>query len=226
MESNKTFTPDRPSTREVGVRLPMDECVNAATHGVGFVLSVIGTVVLFRAPVQLSLGLLLTCGAYTASLMAVYAISALSHAVQEPHRKHTLQMWDQGLIYLLIAGTYTPLMWVFLPSYLRWVALGLVWAAAVAGKYSKVVARQRITKFSAVSYLCLGWLPALIFLPSVPQADALVWIFAGGLSYTAGTFFLTRDWQWRYFHAVWHLFVMAGSACHFYAIYWFALPHG
>ncbi len=116
------------------------------------------------------------------------------------------------MVYLLIVGTYTPLMWKYVPAAILWPMLALIWAAAAAGFYSKVFVHHRIDgRFSALTYLALGWVPAMVLIGYVPRGS-MTWIALGGVSYTVGVLFLTFDRRVRYFHAVWHLFVMLGSA--------------
>lgn len=211
-----------PTTAAADIRSLGEETANAATHGLGLVLSIGGTAAIFASSQQLLTSQAITCGIYTTTLIAVYAISTLSHVVQQPDRKQTLRALDQGVIYLLIAGTYTPLMWAYVPGNVHWLGLTFVWAAAFTGKYFKVVARRRVHDFSSWTYLFLGWVPAMIFFWYVPW-QCLFWIALGGVMYTLGTFFLMNDRIRPYFHAIWHLFVILGSACHFYAIYAFVL---
>jgi hemolysin III len=199
-----------------------EEAMNALTHGVGFVLSLFGAVAMVSAARQLGIDRVIACSVYLTTLVAVYAVSTLSHIVRDPTRKHALRVFDQGVIYLLIAGTYTPLLWTFLSSNQRWAALALVWLAAVTGKYLKLVAQHRVVDFSTQTYLWLGWLPALMLFRFVPR-ECLAWIVLGGIAYTVGTLFLMRDRQYRYFHAIWHVLVILGSACHFYSIYAFVV---
>ena len=201
-----------------------EEIANTVIHVVGFVLSLLGGVVLMSAARYAGVGSVVACAVYATTLVSMYAVSALSHAVQRPDSKYLLSVWDQGVIYLLIVGTYTPLLWAFSPSPLVWFLLVAAWGAALVGFYSKVVVRHRVQeKFSAVTYILLGWAPALLLIESSVPPDCIMWIVLGGLSYTLGTLFLKWDKKVRYFHATWHLFVIGGSACHFYAIYAFAL---
>ena len=131
--------------------------------------------------------------------------------------------WTKACIYLLIVGTYTP----FALEYLRfgwwWLFLLLMWTAALVGFLSKLLFLHRIDAVTIWSYVSLGWLPiipAWIYLDLVPWG-ALAWILIGGLCYTAGTVFLVLDHRRFHFHAIWHLFVIAGSVCHFYAVFLF-----
>lgn len=195
-----------------------EEHVNAVIHGIGFALSLAAAGYIVWLAGEGDVRDAVACGVYALTLIAMYAVSALSHAVQHPPAKKVLRAWDQGMVYLLIVGTQTPLMWKYVPAMIFWPVLVLIWAAAAAGFYSKVFAHHRIDgKFSALSYLALGWVPAMILISYVPRGS-MVWIAVGGVSYTVGVLFLTLDRRVRYFHAVWHLFVILGSACHYYAI--------
>lgn len=149
--------------------------------------------------------------------MAVYAISTISHAIQRPRAKFLLRAWDQGVIYLLITGTYTPFVWSSLTGPTRLIVLILLWGCALTGFFSKVVRHHRVNDFSARGYIMLGWIPAAVLYPKL-STECLMWMVAGGVSYTVGTLFLTFDGRMRYFHAVWHVFVIVASACHYYAI--------
>ncbi len=194
-----------------------EELVNTITHGFGLVLSLLGSMAIIATTPLIESGLAIACGVYALSLIAVYAVSTLSHAVQRQQTKHLLQAWDQGVIYLLIAGTYTPFVCLHLSSYAQWMVLGGIWTTALLGFYSKVILRYRVQAFKAHSYVLLGWLPALTMMHLV-SFGCLAWMVVGGLMYTVGTLFLVLDRRFRFFHATWHLFVVAGSACHFYAI--------
>jgi len=193
------------------------EIANTVTHGAGFLLSVCGTVYVARMVSNVEIGLAASCLVYTTALMAVYAASTISHAVQRPRAKFLLRSWDQGIIYLLIAGTYTPFVWSGLGGNTRTIVLCLLWTAALTGFFSKVVRQHRVNDFSARGYIMLGWIPAVVLFSSVSRM-CLLWMVAGGVSYTVGILFLTNDHRVRYFHAIWHLFVILASACHFYAI--------
>ena len=202
-----------------------EEFVNAVTHGAGVVLSGAGAVVLLSNRPHWTVAL--ACGLYAVTLVATYAASALSHGVQQPTWKRLLSVWDQGVIVLLIIGTYTPFLVAYLPSPWTMPVLVLLWGAALLGFASKVLAKHRIDDtFSPLPYVALGWLPAMILAPFVPLA-CLVWMAVGGVLYTAGVIFLVFDHRVRYFHAAWHLFVLGGSTCHYFAILSFvALPQG
>lgn len=199
-------------------RSDADELANTVTHGTGFLLGVAGAGFMIPATHASGFGVQLAVVAYVASLVAVYGLSTISHAVQSIENKHRLRAWDQGTIYFLIVGTYTPFVAVYLPPLQAvLVSIGL-WLAAGLGFWLKVVANHRINAFSSWSYLALGWFPAMAFIGRVPFG-CLVWMALGGVSYTVGTVFLMLDKHVSYFHAVWHILVILASACHFYAIF-------
>jgi hemolysin III len=199
-----------------------EEKLNSATHALGFVLSVWGVVwLLLRACHHGNAWQIAGCAVYGASLVAVYAASTLSHAFQQPRLRRLFRILDQAFIFLLIAGTYTPLAL----SYLRggigwWFLFGLIWGIALVGFFSKAVWGHQIDAVSTVLHVTLGWLPVCGMWPmlSLVPSGLLWWMFYGGLCYTAGTFFLQRDERVPFFHAVWHLMVIAGSACHYWGI--------
>lgn len=198
-----------------------EEPINALTHGLGLLLSLGGAWWLCDAAARSGdLVRMTTCGIYAASLVAVYLFSTLSHMFDSPRPRHVLRVLDQAFIYFLIVGTYTPVAVEYLHGGLNPTLLVAMWAIAVAGFLSKTVGRYRIESISTASYLLLGWLPVL----SVPAAwlrlpSPAIWLFvAGGLCYTVGVAFLLYDKRVRYFHALWHLLVMAGSTFHFAAI--------
>ena len=210
------------SLEEVG-DLRDEEPINAATHSLGCLLSAGATVAIVLLHAAAGVGQLLATLVFTVSLTTMYAVSALSHAVNQPRRKYLLRAWDQGVIYLLIVATYTPFLWKYAPFPIMVTTLFAIWLAAIVGCISKVVYLHRVDdRLSPVSYIALGWVPALAVCYCVPWA-CLQWIALGGVLYTVGVFFLSFDRRVAYFHTVWHVSVIAASGCHFYAIYQFVL---
>ncbi|MEX2316725.1 MAG: hemolysin III family protein [Pirellulales bacterium] len=202
-------------------RSAADERLNAATHGLGLLLAVVGALlmavsVLERRDTWRAIG----CGVYLASLITVYAMSTLSHSAKSPRWKSLFRRLDQAFIYLLIAATYTPFSLAYLRSAGWWALLGAIWTVAVVGFVSKLFFAHRIEAVSIASYVLLGWMP-IVAAPSLMQTlplGAFVWMLLGGACYTIGTLFLHYDERVRHFHAVWHVCVIAGSACHFLGI--------
>lgn len=208
--------------------IPMDttrtarqEAANTLTHGLGFVLSVLGTITMadwvFR---QGDAWRVLGCMIYSPSLVMVYLMSTLSHLCSAPRRKRLFQVLDQGFIYVLIVGTYTPFSLAFLRTGFWWSFLAVMWTVALVGFLSKIILAHRVDTVAVWIYVALGWMPVVAgfaLIGRVPAAG-LWWMLVGGLCYTVGTIFLVFDHRVRHFHAVWHLFVIAGSACHFFVI--------
>ena len=202
----------------------VEECANSVTHGLGFALAAIGGILLMQRVLEYSQSaVIVACGAYVASLLGVYGASTLSHVFQTPDRKRQLRKWDQGLIYLLIVGTYTPLAVAFFDGIGLAVFLLIVWSVALLGFFSKVVWKHRVGQISTWSYVFLGWAPAVAVKPALElmPGNAVWWIVAGGLCYTVGVMFMLLDGRVRFFHAVWHLWVIAGSTCHYLPILWY-----
>jgi len=128
-----------------------------------------------------------------------------------------MRSWDQGAIYLLIAGTYTPGIIAFCPNWAAAGLLTLVWSLATYGFYCKVIAQKRLNSVTTATYLALGWGPAMVLVPFVPRVFFL-WLLAGGILYSIGVVFLLNDHRVKYFHAAWHLWVIAAAAAHYFAI--------
>jgi hemolysin III len=203
-------------------RSAADELVNALTHGLGLVLAVLGGLVMVVSvmahgdPWRIA-----GCGVFVASLVAVYTASTLSHSATSVRWKSFFRRLDQGFIYLLIVGTYTPFGLAYWRTTAGWLLLAALWTVAILGFFSKIVLGHRVHSISMWSYIALGWLPVLA-VPSLVQSVPLViggWMLVGGLCYTLGTLFLVFDARVRHFHAVWHVLVILGSACHFLGIF-------
>lgn len=210
-----------------GPRSIPEELANSATHGLGLAASVGAAIILVSAAARHGDAWQIAgCTIYAATLMAVYAASTLSHVFHEPALKHRLRMLDQACIYLLIVGTFTPISLTYFRSGWWWLLFGAMWTLALAGFISKLFFAHRVEGVAIGLYVALGWLPAMAVRPMLPllPLGLMGWMLAGGVFYTIGTFFLTYDERVPYFHATWHLCVIAGSACHFIAILWYTLP--
>jgi hemolysin III len=207
-----------------------EELVNAITHGIGLALSLGGAVLM--AVVLLGHGdawRVIGCSVYLASLVAVYAMSTLSHSCTTPQRRAFFRALDQGFIYFLIAATYTPFSLTYLRTGVWWLLLGAVWAVALYGFVSKVFFAHRVEAVSVWPCILLGWLPIISVPTLLGMTDTLggfVLMLIGGICYTIGTVFLICDQKVRHFHAVWHMFVIAGSTCHYLAILLFIAKAG
>jgi hemolysin III len=200
-----------------------EEIANAVSHGVGLLLAVVFALVLVVAAVQRG-GVAQIVGAsiFGATMVLVYLTSTLYHALPMNRAKRVFRTLDHGAIFLLIAGTYTPFTLGPLRGTLGWTLLGLVWVLALAGVVFKAVGGVRYPKLSTCLYIAIGWLVIVVIEPlrlSV-SAPGFLWLLAGGIAYTAGVAFFAPK-RLRYSHFVWHLFVLAGTACHFAAVLWY-----
>ena len=195
------------------------------THGVGLLLSVAGgPVLVVLAYLQGSALHAVSAAVYTASLIILYGASTLYHAFQRPRVKAIMRVVDHAAIYALIAGTYTPVTLVSLQGRWGWVLFAVVWALALAGILYKLFFIDRFRWFSNATYLAMGWLVVVALKPVIAAVSlaGLLWFVAGGLFYTVGIVFF--EWErLPYNHAVWHLFVLAGSVCHYIAILGYVL---
>lgn len=202
------------------------ELANSITHGLGLILSLIAAPVLLVAASRGDLWQFLACVVYASTMVAVYAASTLSHVFHAPRLRQFFRMVDQGCIYLFIAGTFTPIAATYLRSGNWWLLPAAIWTVAIGGFISKIWLVHRIDCASVIVPVLLGWMPVVggpALLQVVPSA-VIWWMLAGGVCYTAGTLFLMYDERHVYMHSVWHLFVIAGSACHFFAILRYTLP--
>jgi hemolysin III len=203
-----------------------EEFASTVTHGVGLALSLAGLVVLVvLAVLKGTAWHIVSCAIYGATLVLLYTASTLYHAVRSPRPKHILRILDHGAIYLLIAGTYTPFTLVTLRGGLGWTLFGLIWGLALAGILFKVFHVDRFPIVSTLVYLSMGWLVVIAWKPvlrTVP-GGGIAWLVAGGLAYTAGILFFASH-KLPFNHAIWHLFVLSGSICHYVAVLLYVLP--
>ncbi len=201
-----------------------EELANSLSHGVGLICAVAATPVLIIGTVNRG-GAAGVVGSsvFGATMVLLYLSSTWYHAVPEGQLKDRLHKLDHAAIYLLIAGSYTPFTLGVLGGAWGWTLFGIVWGAAAIGVCEKLISGIRYPRLSTALYLILGWSVVIVIRPLVlnmpPQGVG--WLVAGGLSYTAGVvFYIAR--RLPYHHLIWHLFVLAGSTCHFFAVLWYA----
>jgi len=202
------------------------ELANSLTHGAGLALSVAGCAVLVTlAALRGSAWHIVACSVYGGTLVCLYAASTMYHSVRSRRWKRFWRIVDHSSIYLLIAGTYTPFMLVNLRGAWGWSLFGVVWGLAVAGILFKVWFVDRVPVASTIVYLLMGWLAVIAVKPLVAMVPTggLEWILAGGVLYTAGVGFFAWE-KLPYHHAIWHLFVIGGSVCHYVAILQYVVP--
>lgn len=204
----------------------MEEIMNAVTHGIGTLLAVAGLVLLtVFAYLYGEIWHIVSFSIYGTTLVLLYLASTLYHSFTNERVKYIFKILDHSAIYLLIAGTYTPFTLVPLHGTLGWSVFGLVWGLAVLGIVLKVFFVGRFKLISTVCYIAMGWLIIIAIKPLIATvaAPGIMWLIIGGLFYTLGSVF----YLWHklpYNHAIWHLFVLAGSISHFIAVFFYVLP--
>ena len=204
----------------------LDELLaNSITHGVGAVFAIAGAAYLIAASTRGTAWNVVGCSIYGTTLILVYLCSTLYHSLVHTRAQHVLQVLDHSSIYLLIAGTYTPFTLVSLHGWVGWALFGVVWGLAIAGVVFKSFATGKFEIASALIYLFMGWFIVFAARPLIHAISwhGVMWIVAGGLAYTAGIAFFAYD-RLRYFHAMWHVFVLAGSVAHYFAVLLYVVP--
>lgn len=197
-----------------------EERANAITHGLGIVLSLVGMAALSaKAVASADPWRIISYPIFGLTMILLYTASTLYHSHEEGETKSRLKVFDHIAIYYLIAGTYTPVTLVGLGGTWGWSIFGVVWGLALAGSIFKMRFIGRFPVISTALYVAMGWIAAIAVVPLVHSLArvTLLWLLAGGLCYTGGVVFYA--WQrLRFHHAVWHLLVLAGTACHFVAV--------
>jgi hemolysin III len=197
-----------------------EEIANSITHGIGALLAIAGLVVLVvLAVLRGTAWHVVGCAVFGATLVVLYTSSTLYHAISHTRARAVLQVLDHTAIYLLIAGTYTPFMLVTLRGPWGWSLFGIVWAVAVTGIALRAVLGRRLPILRVALYIVVGWVGIVAFRPLVASVGpgGVLLVVGGGLAYTLGVVFYAQK-RLPYSHAVWHLFVLAGSTLHFFAV--------
>ena len=202
-----------------------EELANVITHGLGVLLSIVALWLMVAYAVRDHDWVLVTAvSIFGGALILLYLMSTLYHSFQHPKLKELFRLLDHSSIYLLIAGSYTPFTLAYLDGTWAWVIMSITWTLAVAGIVFKVFFIKRFHLLSTLMYVAMGWVVLIAIKPLIEATPtgALVWLTVGGLMYTGGVAF----YLWHklpYNHAIWHLFVLAGSASHFWAVFRYVL---
>ncbi|HEY5993002.1 MAG TPA: hemolysin III family protein [Gallionellaceae bacterium] len=202
-----------------------EELANSVSHGVGLVAAVVATPFLIVHAVNRGdVGFIVGASIFAATMILLYAASTLYHALPSGRIKHIFRIIEHAAIFLLIAGTYTPFTLGILHGGWGWTLFGIIWGLAAIGVLLKVLDGVAHPIAFTILYLLMGWIIVIAAKPFYTHlpASGLAWLLAGGLSYTVGVAFFTTDSRLRYGHFIWHLFVMAGTTCHYFAVLWYA----
>jgi len=202
-----------------------EEIANSLSHGFGLIAALVATPFLIEHAVRRGdAAFIVGASVFAATMVLLYLASTLYHALPVGRAKGVFRVIEHSAIFLLIAGTYTPFTLGVLRGTWGWALLGLVWGIAVTGVVLKALNRLTHPILTTSLYLLMGWLIVIAAQPlseRVP-ASGLLWLVAGGLAYTIGVIFFALDSRLRYGHFIWHLFVMAGTACHYFAVLGYA----
>ena len=201
-----------------------EEIANSISHGLGLILALVALPVLIVSAMRVgSTHFMVGASVFGATMVLLYLASTLYHSIAHERAKSLCRLFDHSAIFLLIAGTYTPFTLGVLRGAWGWTLLAMIWVLAITGIIVKALPRTRHSWISMVLYLVMGWLAVVAIKPIfqlVPMPGILL-IFAGGVAYTSGlAFFAAR--RLRYSHFIWHLFVIAGTTFHFFAVLWYA----
>lgn len=213
-------------TAELKFYTPAEERINIASHAAGLLFSLLAMVLLLiRAAIHGNAWHVVSYGLFGFGLVALYGASTAYHSAREPRLRRRLRTVDHASIFILIAGTYTPFALVTLNGPVGWVIFGLTWGMAVTGVVLKLFYTGRYNILSVLMYVFMGWLIIFFIGPLVEQfpAEGLNWLFIGGAAYTLGAVIYSIR-RIPFNHAIFHLFVLLGSFCHFVAVYRYVLP--
>lgn len=203
-----------------------EEKINIITHAAGLVLSIIALVLLVvYSSIYGTVWHITSFAIFGSSLIVLYAASTLYHYVQNPKLRFKLNIFDHAAIYVLIAGTYTPFALVVLPDKIGWVIFGLSWGLALFGIIFKLFYIGKYDKISTIAYILMGWVIIIAIKPLIENfsSEGLIWLLAGGLFYTFGALLYSMK-SIKYNHAIFHVFVLLGSFCHFISVFFYVLP--
>jgi len=201
-----------------------EEVANSISHGLGLLLAVVAVPILVLAAIKAgSAHFIVGVSVFGGTMVMLYLASTLYHSLTHDAAKRFFRLFDHSAIFLLIAGTYTPFALGVLRGPWGWSLLAIVWSLAIVGITLKIRKRTRHSRISIVLYVLMGWLAVVAIKPIVMliPVPGIVLILAGGLAYTGGLAFFAAQ-RIRYNHFIWHLFVIAGTTCHFFAVLWYA----
>ncbi len=205
---------------------PLEEKTNIISHAIGLALSIVALVLLVIRASQYGNALqIVSVSIFGASLIALYAASTFYHSAKDPKIRTRLRILDHATIYVLIAGTYTPLTLITLSGTTGWAIFGASWAMAFTGITLKVFFTGRFNVLSTLMYVFMGWIIVFAITPLINNlsTEGLFWLFAGGVAYTTGAIIYSIK-KIKFNHAIFHMFVLLGSFCHFVSVYFYVLP--
>jgi len=203
-----------------------EEIANSITHGLGAGLAIAGLVLLvYYSAIYGTAWHIVSCAIYGTTLVLLYTVSTLYHSIPSPKFKSVMRILDHSAIFLLIAGTYTPFMLVSLRGPWGWSLFGVIWGTAILGILFQTALQKSWVALTVALYILMGWAVIIAVKPllNVMPTEGFLLLLYGGVAYTLGTAFYIWK-QMRFHHAIWHLFVLAGSVFHFFAVFYYVVP--
>ena len=204
---------------------PREEMTNIISHAIGLVLSIVALLLmLIRASESGSALYIVSAVIFGISLIALYAASTMYHSATDPKVRSRLRINDHATIYILIAGTYTPFTLITLNGWVGWTIFGVSWGMAIAGVVLKLFFTGKYNVLSTLMYVFMGWIIIFAVKPLINSlsSEGLFWLVAGGVAYTTGAVIYSIK-KIKFNHAIFHLFVLLGSFCHFISVYFYVL---
>jgi len=211
--------------KEIKHYSPVEEKINIMSHAVGFILSIVALVLLVsHASINGNAWHIVSFSVFGVSLMVLYAASTVYHSAKNPSFRKKMRIVDHAAIYILIAGTYTPFTLVTLNGFTGWLVFGITWGMAVTGITLKLFFTGKYDAISTLMYVFMGWIIVFAIKPLIENlaSEGLYWLVAGGMAYTTGAILYSIK-KIKFNHAIFHVFVLAGSFCHFVAVYFYIL---
>ncbi|MCK5682869.1 hemolysin III family protein [bacterium] len=205
---------------------PLEEKINIITHAIGLVLSIVALVLLVtRSSLYGNVWHIVSFSIFGTSLIILYAASTFYHSSKNPKLRKKLNIIDHASIYVLIAGSYTPFTLVTLNGTLGWVIFGLAWGLALTGVVLKIFFTGKYNLLSTLMYILMGWAIVFVIKPVIANLpfNGFLWLLTGGISYTIGAVLYSIS-KIKFNHALFHIFVLIGSFCHFISIFFYVLP--
>lgn len=211
---------------EIKYYSPIEEKINIISHTTGFILSIVAFVLLvMHASLHGDVWQIVSFSIFGASLIILYGASTLYHSAKNPLLRNKLNIIDHASIYVLIAGTYTPFTLVTLKGTIGWVIFGISWGLALTGIILKLFFTGKYDLISTIMYVFMGWVIVFAIKPLIHHLpfEGLLWLFAGGISYTIGAILYSIN-KIKFNHAIFHILVLIGSFCHFVSVFFYVLP--
>lgn len=215
------------SKKRINIYSEKEEKLNIYTHGFGLIASIVALIFLLKKSLASGEKIhIISAIIYGLSMIILYAASTFYHAAKEPNIRYKLNIFDHASIYVLIAGTYTPFSLITLQGWIGWTIFGVAWGLAIIGIILKLFFTGRFDKISTIAYVLMGWLIVFAIKPLIESlsTEGLIWLFAGGIFYTVGAILYSIE-KIKYNHAIFHIFVLLGSFCHFVAVYYHVLSN-